>query len=108
MSTTTVELLRNTEVAQIQTRGRYRVNNALAIRESLTLSGGIGIFPDWLVRDLLDTGKLVRVLDGWTARSQDLHLLYPSRKYQPPRTKLFIEFAIKSLSSLTGAQHPIE
>jgi DNA-binding transcriptional LysR family regulator len=64
------------------------------------------VCPDWLVRDLLDSGKLVRVLKEWSARPQDLHLLYPSRKYQPLRTKLFIEFATKSLSSLPGFDQP--
>jgi DNA-binding transcriptional LysR family regulator len=36
--------------------GRYRVNNALAIRETLLLAGGIALCPAWLVRDLLDSG----------------------------------------------------
>jgi hypothetical protein len=83
-------------------RSRYRVNNALAIRETLLLAGGIAICPDWLVRDLLVRGKLVRVLEDWSARPQDLHLVYPSRKYQPLRTKLFIEFAEKWFSTLPG------
>lgn len=86
----------------VQTSSRYRVNNALAIRETLLLAGGVAVCPDWLVRDLLDSGELVPVLKEWSARPQDLHLLYPSRKYQPLRTKLFIEFVIKSFSSLPG------
>ena len=44
--------------------------------------------------DLLDRGELVRVLEGWTARAQDLYLLYPSRQFQPLRTTLFIDFAV--------------
>lgn len=99
---TTIELFRHSQVIQVPTRSRYRVNNALAIREALTLASGIAVCPDWLVRDLLDSGELVPVLSEWSARPQDLHILYPSRKYQPLRTKLFIEFATRSLSSLPG------
>ena len=99
---TTIELFRNDEVMQVPTSSRYRVNNALAIRETLLLAGGVAVCPDWLVRDLLDSGMLVPVLEEWSARSQEFHLLYPSRKYQPLRTKLFIEFATKSFSSLPG------
>jgi DNA-binding transcriptional LysR family regulator len=56
------------------------------------------------VRDLLDRGELVPVLKEWTAGPQDLHLLYPLREYQPLRTKLFIAFTTKSLSSLPDSQ----
>jgi DNA-binding transcriptional LysR family regulator len=103
---TTIELFRNGEMMHVPTSSRYRVNNALAIRETLLLAGGVAVCPDWLVRDLLDSGRLVPVLQEWTARPQELHLLYPSRKYQPLRTKLFIEFATKSLSSMPGFQNP--
>lgn len=91
---TTIELFRGDEQARPSTSSRFRVNNALAIREALAMGSGIGVCPDWLVRDLLDRGELVRVLEGWTARAQDLYLLYPSRQFQPLRTTLFIDFAV--------------
>lgn len=98
----TVELFRGEERARVPTSSRFRVNNALAIREALVLGGGIGVCPDWLVRDLLDSGELVRVLEGWTARPQDLTLLYPSRQFQPLRTRLFIDFAVGQFSGIAG------
>ncbi|MFL6632769.1 MAG: LysR family transcriptional regulator [Massilia sp.] len=98
----TVELFRGDEQARSPTSSRFRVNNALAIREALVLGSGIGVCPDWLVRDLLDSGELVRVLDGWTARPQDLYLLYPSRQFQPLRTRLFIDYAIGQFSGIAG------
>jgi DNA-binding transcriptional LysR family regulator len=98
----TIELFRGDEQARLQTASRFRVNNALAIREALVMGSGIGMCPDWLVRDLLDRGELVRVLEGWTARAQDLYLLYPSRQFQPLRTKLFIDFAVGHLRDEAG------
>ncbi|WP_075794768.1 LysR family transcriptional regulator [Massilia putida] len=91
----TVELFRGNEQARLPTSSRFRVNNALAIREALAMGSGIGVCPEWLVRDLLDRGDLVRVLDGWTARAQALTLLYPSRQFQPLRTRLFIDYAVE-------------
>ncbi len=91
----TIDLYRGEEQAQCVAAGRFRVNNAMAIREALVLGGGIGMCPDWLVRDLLDSGQLVRVLPEWSARHQDLHLLYPSRRYQPLRSRLFIDFIVE-------------
>ncbi len=98
----TVELFRGEEQARVPTSSRFRVNNALAIREALVLGSGIGVCPDWLVRDLLDSGELVRVLDGWAARPQALTLLYPSRQFQPLRTRLFIDFVVGQFAALAG------
>ena len=102
----TVDLFRGGEQVQVATSSRYRVNNAMAIREALALGSGIGLCPEWLVRDLLDSGALVRVLPDWAARPQDLYLLYPSRRYQPLRTKLFIDFAAGRLAALPGFDSP--
>lgn len=101
-------LTREGEGVQVSTPSRYRVNNALAIREALALGSGIGICPEWLVRDLLDRGELVRVLPDWSASPQDLYLLYPSRRFQPLRARLFIEFAVERIRSLPGFPGPLQ
>jgi DNA-binding transcriptional LysR family regulator len=103
----TVDLFRAGEQVQVAAPSRFRVNNALAIREALLLGSGIGICPAWLISDLLDSGELVRVLADWSARHQDLHLLYPSRQYQPLRSRMFIDFSIRQLASLPGFQRPL-
>ena len=98
----TLALSRNGEGVQVAAACRYRVNNALAIREALALGSGIGVCPEWLVRDLLDSGALVRVLPDWSASPQDLYLLYPSRRFQPLRARLFIDFAVERIRALPG------
>jgi len=86
----------------VQTRGRYRVNNALAIRESLAAGGGIGLCPLWLVQDLLDDGTLTRVLPQWHGHPQPLHLLSPSRRYQPLRARLLLDYLAAQIALLPG------
>lgn len=102
----TVEMHRSGETVSVATTSRYRVNNALAIREALVLGSGIGLCPEWLVYDLLLKGELVRVFPEWSGSSQDLHLLYPSRHYQPLRSKLFIQFVAVQFSGLPGFLKP--
>ena len=97
-----IMLFRTGEQVQVAAASRYRVNNALAIREALALGSGIGVCPEWLVRDLLDSGALVRVLPDWSASPQDLYLLYPSRRFQPLRARLFIDFAVERIRALPG------
>jgi DNA-binding transcriptional LysR family regulator len=86
----------------VQTQGRYRVNNALAIRESLAAGGGIGLCPLWLMQDLLDSGELVRVLPRWHGQPQPLHLLSPSRRYQPLRARLLLDYLSQQIPLLPG------
>lgn len=87
-----LELARGAELASVPVHGRYRVNNALAIRDSLLLGAGIGLCPAWLVADLLADGRLALVLPEWSGAAQQLSLLYPTRRYQPLRARLFMDF----------------
>lgn len=97
-----IELRGPEGIAEVKAGGRYRVNNAIAIRESLALGAGIGLCPAWLVHDLLESGELVRVLPKWSAAPQELFLLIPSRRYFPLRGKLFMDFVASELSALPG------
>jgi DNA-binding transcriptional LysR family regulator len=99
-----VTLHKADESITVQTRGRFRVNNALAIRDSLLAGAGIGLCPAWLVQDLIAARKLRRVLKPWQGDAQEIHLLYPSRRYQPARTRLFMEFIQPRLAQLPGMQ----
>jgi DNA-binding transcriptional LysR family regulator len=88
----------------VPAHGRFRVNNALAIRDSLAAGSGIGLCPAWLVQDLIASRKLRRVLRDWEGDAQEVHLLYPSRRYQPQRARLFIDFVQQRLAQLPGME----
>lgn len=100
----TLELRDGATRATVQTQGRLRVNNALAIREALARGAGIGLCPDWLVHDLLASGELLRVLPAWSASPQEAFLIYPSRRYQSLRARLLIQFLAERLGKLPGMQ----
>jgi len=95
-------LRRGDQVESVHTHSRYRVNSALAIRDSLAAGGGIGLCPLWLVQDLLGSGALVRVLPEWQGQPQPLHLLSPSRRYQPLRARLLLEHLAAGIADLPG------
>lgn len=95
-------LQRGAEVMKVTTRGRYRVNNALAIRDSLLAGAGIGLCPQWLVHDLVQAGRLARVLPGWSGTPQKVALVTPSRRYQPARARLFMDFLAARIGALPG------
>ena len=93
---------RGGEQVTVATSGRFRVNNAIAIRDALAMGAGIGLCPAWLVGDLVASGHLATALCGWTAPPQELALIYPSRRYQPLRARLFIDFIAREVAALDG------
>lgn len=95
-----VELTADARTVTVHTTGRFRVNNAVAIRDSLAAGAGIGLCPAWLVDDLLASGALVTVLPEWRGESQQLSLLAPSRRYRPVRTTLFMDFIASSMAAM--------
>ncbi|WP_338770746.1 LysR family transcriptional regulator [Massilia sp. METH4] len=84
----------------VNVKSRYRVNHAMAIRDSLVLGAGIGMCPEWLVRDLLAAGTLRHVLPGWHGKPQDVHLL--GGRHRSARARAFVEFIGGRLASVPG------
>ena len=101
-----LEFTTGTEKVAVTTTGRYRVNSSLALRQCFLEGVGLGSAPAWLVQDLIDKGELVRVLPKWTQMPQSVHLVYPSRRYQPLRARAFLQFMTKRILTLPGLRPP--
>lgn len=95
---------RTGEVAEIEVRGRFRVNNSFAVRQCLASGFALGMAPLWLVEDLLQSGQLVRILPEWEAAPHEVHLLYPSRRFMPVRTRALIEFLQATIPGWPGLE----
>jgi len=101
-----LEFSNNTEKVIVLTKGRFRVNSSLALRECFLEGKGLGSAPAWLVQDLIDTGDLIRLLPNWEMLPQQAHLVYPSRKYQPQRTRALLQFMTERIPKLPGFHAP--
>ena len=45
------------------------------VRKSCTYGLGISLMPDVMIEAYLHEGRLVRVLDDWSANSRDIYML---------------------------------
>jgi DNA-binding transcriptional LysR family regulator len=88
-------------------RSRYRVNNAVALLDSVLGGVGISLQPTWMVADLLADGRLVRVLGRHTGPAQEVHLLYAPRRHQPLRVRVLVDFLAERVAKLPGASRPV-
>lgn len=80
------------ETRRVRVRSRLAYNNADVIASALCAGLGVCWHPDFICwRDLRD-GRLESVLDDWCAQEMWLHLLTPSSKGSPRKTRVFSDF----------------
>lgn len=97
-----VELHDGARTVAVETHARFAVNHSMLILEALLDGDGVGLCPAWLVAAPLAAGNLVRVLPDWRGPSQALTLLSASRRYQPLRARLFVDFMAQALAAMPG------
>ena len=68
------------------------------MRECVLAGAGITLLPAFLSQELVEQGRLVRVLPQWEAEGNELYLVYPSRKLNSPALDRFIEMALNHAS----------
>jgi DNA-binding transcriptional LysR family regulator len=77
---------------------RYRVNSAVAMLEAVRGGAGIALQPSWMVDELLQQRKLVRLLPQWVGPSQVAHLLHAPMRRQPMRVKATADFLVAQVA----------
>ncbi|MCP5853954.1 LysR substrate-binding domain-containing protein, partial [Klebsiella pneumoniae] len=55
---------------------------------------GIACLPDFMVRQAIERGELVSVLDAHVDHQGTFHLLWPSSKQLAPKLRVFIDFMV--------------
>ncbi|MCT7315087.1 LysR family transcriptional regulator [Ralstonia sp. CHL-2022] len=101
-----LEFSKGAENITVSTHGRYRANSSLALRECFLEGIGVGSAPAWLVQDLVDAGRLVQLLPQWHIPPHSVHLVSPSRRYQPLRARAFLQFMAEHIPELPGLYAP--
>lgn len=60
---------------------RCQANTAYSLRALLLAGAGLGVLPEYLLRDDLVRGTLVRLCPAWVWKHVTLYALFPSRKH---------------------------
>jgi len=90
-------LIQHWELADLRVTGDFQtaksltLNNIEAMVQSTLVGMGISYIPDFVVRDVLEQGKLVEVLPGSCIRESGFSAIWPGR-YLPPRVRCFIDY----------------
>src|SRR6516225_8021059 len=85
--------------ASVRPSGPLRVNNGDAMMPALIAGIGLGVLPEFIVRDALADGRLLRLLPEWTLASGAVYWLTPPGGPRPKRVDILRDFLMSKLSS---------
>ena len=74
----------------VKVSGRMTANNGAGLVAAAIRGLGLAYLPDFHVGQALAAGELVRVLPAWGS-STPIHVLYPSGRHLPTKTRAFID-----------------
>jgi len=75
-------------------KGRFQANTLDVVRSACSSGLGITLMPDVMLREYIEDGSLVRVLEDWSANPRDIYMLYNHKDHLPEKVRLFIDFVI--------------
>ncbi len=82
----------------IRAQGHLHVNSAVMVRDLLLAGSGIGLCPEFVVREALARGELVEVLADFRAYELGVYAVYPQRRHLAERVRLFVDFLADSFA----------
>ncbi|MCJ2143369.1 LysR family transcriptional regulator [Methylobacterium sp. E-066] len=83
--------------------GPLRANNAEALAPALRAGLGLALQPDFMIWDDLESGRLERVLPGWSPPPIALHLVTPPGDPRPARITALIGYLGQTLAQAPWA-----
>jgi len=86
------------ETAAVRPSGPLRVNNGEAMLPSLIAGVGIGVLPDFIVREALADRQLERLLPGWSLPAGAVYWVTPPGGLKPKRVEILAEFLAAKLA----------
>jgi DNA-binding transcriptional LysR family regulator len=99
--TTTSEAWRFTKdgkSATVRPSGPLRVNNGEAMMPALIAGTGLGILPDFILREALGAGRLERLLPDWSLPSGAAYWIAPPGGPRPKRVEVLANFLVEKLA----------
>lgn len=83
---------------EVAVQGRVEADELAFVRPMLLAGAGIAFVPLHLFAPLLESGELERVLPRYARRSSPVHLVWPSRRFEPAAVVLFREALLRMVS----------
>ena len=84
--------------ATVRPSGPLRVNNGDAMLPALTAGTGLGILPEFILREALAAGRLERLLPDWSLPLGAVYWVTPPGGPRPKRVEVLGDFLVEKLT----------
>jgi DNA-binding transcriptional LysR family regulator len=84
--------------ATVRPSGPLRVNNGDAMMPALIAGTGLGILPEFILRDALADGRLERLLEDWSLPTGAVYWVTPPGGPRPKRVEVLSDFLRERLA----------
>lgn len=71
-----------------------------SLREATRTGLGVALLPDWMVREDIFSGRLVRILPEWHATPWPANIVYPEQRMLSARVRAFVDFAAAYMATV--------
>ncbi|MCB1855212.1 MAG: LysR family transcriptional regulator [Halieaceae bacterium] len=82
---------------------RFVTTDMVALRNAALAGVGVLQLPTLMVTDQIRNGSLIKLLDGWTAPPEIIHVVFPSRRGLLPSVRALIDFLAERYSGFDEA-----
>lgn len=79
----------------INCKPRLLVDDFSVLKQSIVDGLGIAVLPEYMGREEVSSGKLVKILPDWGMTDVDIYALYPRNRAKIPKVKAFLNFVTK-------------
>jgi DNA-binding transcriptional LysR family regulator len=101
MTSETWRFAKDGKSATVRPSGPLRVNNGDAMLPALIGGTGVGILPEFILRDALAAGRLERLLPDWSLPAGAVYWVTPPGGPRPKRVEVLADFLIEKLAGHT-------
>jgi len=105
MTTEVWRFTKGRKSASVKPSGPLRVNNGDAMMPALIAGTGLGILPEFFLREALESNLLERLLPDWSIPLGAIYWVTPPEGPQPRRVEVLGEFLIGRLNRAAVAEN---
>jgi len=85
-----INFTKNGNSISVKVDSRISVNSAIATRNLINHNIGIGITPDFMMKDDIKAKHIVRLLPDWKINQGGIYVMYSNRKHLSAKVKCFV------------------
>lgn len=91
----------NKRYFSVKVKGDFEANDDEMLQSLASSGAGIAYLPTYFVKEKINTGELISILDDFVKTSTSVFMVYPTRQFIHPTHQAFIEQVIKSAENFS-------